>query len=53
MGGDVPPVLSQACGAYLHGTLYIFGGCDNNSHTNTVSCFRNDIIIKLHISKAE
>ncbi|KAF4106738.1 kelch domain-containing protein 1-like isoform X2 [Onychostoma macrolepis] len=38
MGGEVPPVLSQACGAYLHGILYIFGGCDINSHTNTMYC---------------
>ncbi|KAI2658591.1 Kelch domain-containing protein 1 [Labeo rohita] len=38
MGGEVPPVLSQACGAYLQGTLYIFGGCDINGHTNTMYC---------------
>ncbi|ROL52198.1 Kelch domain-containing protein 1 [Anabarilius grahami] len=34
MGGEVPPVLSQTCGAYLQGILYIFGGCDNNDYTN-------------------
>ncbi|KAK2876635.1 hypothetical protein Q8A67_020731 [Cirrhinus molitorella] len=38
MGGEVPPVLSQACGAYLQGTLYIFGGCDINGHTNMMYC---------------
>uniref|UniRef100_A0A8C1VR44 Kelch domain-containing protein 1-like n=1 Tax=Cyprinus carpio TaxID=7962 RepID=A0A8C1VR44_CYPCA len=38
MGGEVPPVLSQACGAYLQGMLYIFGGCDINGHTNTMYC---------------
>ncbi|XP_043085352.1 kelch domain-containing protein 1-like isoform X2 [Puntigrus tetrazona] len=38
MGGEVPPVLSQACGGYLQGTLYIFGGCDLDSHTNTMYC---------------
>lgn len=32
--GEVPPVLSQTCGAYLQGMLYIFGGCDNNDYTN-------------------
>lgn len=45
MGGEVPPVLSQTCGAYLQGILYIFGGCDNNDYTNLVSCFRSDNII--------
>uniref|UniRef100_A0A671NZ20 Kelch domain-containing protein 1-like n=1 Tax=Sinocyclocheilus anshuiensis TaxID=1608454 RepID=A0A671NZ20_9TELE len=38
MGGEVPPVLSHACGAYLQGMLYIFGGCDINGHTNTMYC---------------
>ncbi|XDV44747.1 hypothetical protein PO909_012987 [Leuciscus waleckii] len=34
VGGEVPPVLLQTCGAYLQGILYIFGGCDNNDYTN-------------------
>ncbi|XP_030630933.1 kelch domain-containing protein 1-like [Chanos chanos] len=38
MGGEIPPLLSQACGSYLQGMLYIFGGCDNNGHTNQMYC---------------
>lgn len=34
MEGEVPPALSGACGSYQNGTLYIFGGCDSNGHTN-------------------
>lgn len=50
VGGEVPPVLLQTCGAYLQGILYIFGGCDNNDYTNLVRCFRIDnIIIQLNL----
>ncbi|XP_051968647.1 kelch domain-containing protein 1-like [Xyrauchen texanus] len=38
MGGEVPPDLSETCGAYLHSVLYIFGGCDSNGHSNLVYC---------------
>ncbi|XP_062330424.1 kelch domain-containing protein 1-like isoform X1 [Osmerus eperlanus] len=34
MDGEVPPALSGASGSYHNGTLYIFGGCDTNGHTN-------------------
>lgn len=36
--GDIPPALSGACGSYLNGSLYVFGGCDSNRHTNQVRC---------------
>ncbi|XP_056627484.1 kelch domain-containing protein 1 [Triplophysa dalaica] len=38
MGGEVLPVLSQPCGAYLQGVLYIFGGCVRNAYTNQMYC---------------
>uniref|UniRef100_W5KFX4 Kelch domain-containing protein 1-like n=1 Tax=Astyanax mexicanus TaxID=7994 RepID=W5KFX4_ASTMX len=38
MGGEVPPLLSQACGSFLQGILYVFGGCDSNGHTNQMYC---------------
>ncbi|XP_073722870.1 kelch domain-containing protein 1 isoform X1 [Misgurnus anguillicaudatus] len=38
MGGEVPPVLSQTCGAYLQGVLYIFGGCERSGYTNQMYC---------------
>ncbi|XP_036404430.1 kelch domain-containing protein 1-like [Megalops cyprinoides] len=34
MTGDVPPSLSQTCGCCLNGVMYIFGGCNDNGHTN-------------------
>ncbi|XP_029568417.1 kelch domain-containing protein 1 [Salmo trutta] len=34
MEGEIPPALSGACGSYHNGTLYVFGGCDPNGHTN-------------------
>ncbi|CAB1312184.1 unnamed protein product [Coregonus sp. 'balchen'] len=36
MEGELPPALSGACGSYHNGTLYVFGGCDPNGHTNQV-----------------
>ncbi|XP_036428871.1 kelch domain-containing protein 1-like isoform X1 [Colossoma macropomum] len=38
MGGEVPPLLSQTCGSFLQGVLYVFGGCDSNGHTNQMYC---------------
>ncbi|XP_010902631.1 kelch domain-containing protein 1 [Esox lucius] len=32
--GEPPPALSGACGSYHNGSLYVFGGCDPNGHTN-------------------
>lgn len=46
MGGDVPPVLSQPCGAYLQSVFYIFGGCDSVGYTNQVRYLKNDNITK-------
>ncbi|XP_028825468.1 kelch domain-containing protein 1-like [Denticeps clupeoides] len=34
MKGEVPPLLSQACGSYLQGTLHVFGGCSSGGHSN-------------------
>lgn len=39
MGGELPPLLSQTCGSLLNGTLYVFGGRDNDTYTNQVSVF--------------
>ncbi|KAJ8414295.1 hypothetical protein AAFF_G00051650 [Aldrovandia affinis] len=38
MGGEVPPSLSQTCGCSLNGVMYVFGGCDDNGHTNQLYC---------------
>lgn len=32
--GDKPPDLSDFCGSYVNGTLYIFAGCDSLGYTN-------------------
>ncbi len=36
MTGEVPPSMSGTCGCSLNGTMYIFGGCDDNGQTNQV-----------------
>ncbi|XP_026887727.2 kelch domain-containing protein 1-like isoform X1 [Electrophorus electricus] len=38
MGGEVPPHLSQTCGSFLQGMLYVFGGCDGRGPTNQMYC---------------
>ncbi|KAJ8394238.1 hypothetical protein AAFF_G00048210 [Aldrovandia affinis] len=34
MQGDVPPPMSGICGSLLNGEMHIFGGCDDDGHTN-------------------
>ncbi|GAA6213412.1 kelch domain-containing protein 1 isoform X1 [Lates japonicus] len=38
MTGDAPPSMSGACGCYLNGHMYIFGGCDDDGQTNQIYC---------------
>ncbi|XP_023654060.1 kelch domain-containing protein 1-like isoform X1 [Paramormyrops kingsleyae] len=38
MEGDIPPSLSGTCGSYLNGSMYIFGGCNDNGHSNQMYC---------------
>ncbi|XP_028293465.1 kelch domain-containing protein 1 isoform X2 [Gouania willdenowi] len=38
MKGEVPPSMSGTCGCSLKGSMYIFGGCDDNGQTNQMFC---------------
>ncbi|KAI1895574.1 hypothetical protein AGOR_G00107640 [Albula goreensis] len=38
MHGEVPPSMSGMCGSSLNGEMYIFGGCDDDGHTNQHYC---------------
>ncbi|XP_035281007.1 kelch domain-containing protein 1 isoform X2 [Anguilla anguilla] len=34
MRGEVPPPMSGMCGSSLNGEMYVFGGCNEDGHTN-------------------
>lgn len=44
IAGDKPPDLFGVCGASVHGTFYIFAGCNNNGYTNEVLFSRLELL---------
>lgn len=38
MTGKVPPPMSGTCGCCVDGSMYIFGGCDDDGQTNQIYC---------------
>ena len=52
MRGQVPPPMSGMCGSSLNGEMYIFGGCNEDGHTDQVNAPNSDIIMRTSITQA-